>query len=103
METEALIKAVRVEQARMEALRNALIVHAAAQEYVEMRCNELLYLTRDAITLILACPVGTPLPAAWIQQRDTLMQRITRFIDTDTGREHSAGEESNALTSHPRQ
>ncbi len=84
-----LIKAVRVEQARMEALRNALIAHAAAQEYVERRYNELLYLTRDAITLILACPVETPLPAAWIQQRNILMQHIARFLAEAT--EHQGG------------
>ena len=89
METENLIKAVRIEQARMEALRNALIAHATAQEYVEMRYNELLYLTRDAIALILACPVETPLPATWIQQRDALLQHITRFLTEAT--EHQGG------------
>ena len=86
MEAEAatLLQMVRGEQARMEALRNALIVHLAAQEVVEQRTNELLRLTRDALDLLLACPAQTPPPKVWIQRRDTLMERLRHLLDADT-------------------
>ncbi len=83
-EAATLLKLVRGEQARMEALRNALIVHLAAQEAVEQRTNELLRLTRDALALLLACPAQTSPPAFWMQRRDTLMEHLRHLLDVDT-------------------
>ncbi len=86
-EAAALLKLLQGERARMEALRNALIVHLAAQETVEQRFNELLRLTRDALALLLACPIETPPPAIWIQRRDTLMQHLACFLDEGAQRQ----------------
>ncbi len=89
MDTEVLIKGVRTEEARLQAMQALLVMHARQQEYVEQRYNELLHLTRDAIALILVCPVQRPMPACWIQQRDALVQRVRCFLDGDKEKEET--------------
>ncbi len=68
-------------------MQELLVIHARQQEYVELRYNELLHLTRDAIALILACPVQAPVPVPWLHRRDALIQAIRRFLDVDNGKE----------------